>query len=222
VRTSDNTAELFGALAKAQGEMKSALKTALNAAFARGQNPGSKYATLADSAEAAHPALSKHGLCMIQCFDGAEFVARVGHASGQWVEGRWPVPGDISKMTIQQLIACQTYLRRASYSLVGLVADEDDDGNEAAKAGTVTIRKGIGVHSPLGDIDPAVADLATQYADAFKEALANGNVHAVQKDMTDERDEHDKPWGEVLSRAVWSLLDSKTRSAIKRALAEAA
>ena len=214
MKTSDSTAELFGALAKAQGEMKSALKTAINSAFARGQSPGSKYATLADSAEAAHPALSKHGLCMIQCFDGGEFVARIGHASGQWVEGRWPVPGDLSKMTIQQLIACQTYLRRASYALVGLVSDDDDDGNEAAKAGALNIRKGIGIHSPLGDV--AIDDRAVKYADAFREALEGGDVRSVAADMRDE-DGH-----EELYRATWSLLDSKARTAIKKILSEKA
>ena len=211
MRTSEQTGELFASLAKAQGEMKSALKTAINSAFARGGQGGSKYATLADCADAAHPALSKHGLCVIQCFDGAEFVARIGHSSGQWVEGRWPVPGDITKMTIQQLIACQTYLRRASYALVGLVSDEDDDGNEAAKVGTVNRpAKGIGVHSPLGDTVPD--DNAIKYADAFREAL-NVSPEAVQEVHADLHAE-----GEEAYRNAWSLLDSKARAAIKKIL----
>ena len=77
---------------------------------------------------------------------------------------------------------------------------------------------GIGIHSPLGDLDPAVADLATTYADALRDALTNGNVPAVVADMRNERDEKDEPWGEVLQRAVWSQLDSKVRSAIKKIL----
>ena len=61
-----------------------------------------------------------------------------------------------------------------------------------------------------------VTDKAVAYADAFKEALVNGDVRQVNADMKAEDE------GEELYRSVWSLLDSKTRSAIKRALAEAA
>jgi hypothetical protein len=209
--TSEQIGELAAALAKAQGEMKSALKTAVNSAFARGGSGGSKYATLADCADAAHPVLAKNGLCLIGAMDTDHFVARLAHSSGQWIEGRWPVPGDLTKMTIQQMMACQTYLRRASYSLVGLVSDQDDDGNEAAKVGG--IKRGIGVHNPLGDVAPS--DEAIQYADAFKEALANGgDVKSVHADLHAE--------GEELYRATWSLLDSKSRSAIKKLLSEAA
>jgi hypothetical protein len=63
-----------------------------------------------------------------------------------------------------------------------------------------------------------VTDKAVAYADAFKAAVVDGgnSVHLVAADMKGE-DDH-----EELYRAVWSLLDSKTRSAIKRLLAEAA
>jgi hypothetical protein len=209
MRTSEQIGELAAALAKAQGEMKSALKTAVNSAFARGGSGGSKYATLADCADAAHPVLAKNGLCLIGAMDTDHFVARLAHSSGQWIEGRWPVPGDLTKMTIQQMMACQTYLRRASYSLVGLVSDEDDDGNEAAKVGAIGVKKGIGIHSPIGDVQ--IDDNAIKYSDAMRDAVAAGDVEAAFLAHLDLHEE-----GEELYRAAWSLLDSKTRSAVKK------
>jgi hypothetical protein len=214
------------ALAAAQAEM-------LNPVF-DSQNPHfrSRFASLASVRNAIVPVLAKHGICITQSLEttgdskGIACTTYLTHESGQQMAfGPLMIPA--TKADAMGYGSAATYARRYSLqSVVCVAADEDDDSNAAVgkPAAPVAIGtgKGIGVHSPLGDIDPAVADLATQYADAFKEALASGDVHAVQKDMTDERDEHDKPWGEVLSRAVWSLLDSKTRSAIKRALAEAA
>ena len=93
----------------------------------------------------------------------------------------------------------------------------DNDADATTHDG---IKPGIGVHSPLGDINPALTDLATKYADAFREALtmAPDATVNVQADMRSECDHKGEPWGEELARAVWKLLDSKERSAIKRIL----
>ena len=88
-------------------------------------------------------------------------------------------------------------------------------GGEYASANEVQVARsqqgaGWGVHHPLGDVAPD--DNAIKYADAFKEALANGgDVKAVHADLHAE--------GEELYRATWSLLDSKSRSAIKKLIA---
>jgi hypothetical protein len=213
MQTSEQVNEIFAALSAAQGKLKPALKTAINDAFKR-NGKGSAYATLNDCVETANPTLSEHGLCIIQGINGTEFIARVGHKSGQWYQTSVPIPGDITKMTIQQLIAIQTYLRRATYSLVGLSFDDDDDGNEAAKAGTFrgTPAPAGWDHKPIGDV--TVNADAQKYAEAFIKALDGGDVRAVHNDLTSE--------GEELYRATWSLLDSKTRSTIKKLLAEKA
>jgi len=212
------------ALAAAQAEM-------VNPGF-DSQNPHfrSRFASLASVRNAVVPVLARHGIALTQDVQtvekGVACYTILSHESGQRMTFG-PLVMPATKPDAQGFGSAATYARRyAMMAVCGVVGDDDDDANAAsgkpAPAIAPAAGKGIGVHSPLGDIDPAVADLATQYADSFREALANGDVHAVQKDMTDERDDHDKPWGEVLSRAVWSLLDSKTRSAIKRALAEAA
>ncbi len=207
METSSEIGKLAEALSKAQGKMPSALKTAVNNAFARGSSKGSKYATLADCAEAAHPVMSEFGLSMIQGICGTEFVARLAHSSGEWVQIRIPIPGDLSVMTIQQLMACQTYLRRASYSLVGLVADEDDDGNEAAKVGAVKAYSSA--HTPIGDVNPTTEDreFAIAMAAARTSSLGPAAVMQLHAEL--------KSLGEERYRNVWSLLDSKTRTAIK-------
>ncbi len=95
----------------------------------------------------------------------------------------------------------------------------DNDADTTTHEIKPAIAKGIGVHSPLGEIDPAVADLATMYADSFRDAIrdpeAVAKVHAIGADMRLELDKENEPWGDVLARAVWSQLDSKTRSTIK-------
>jgi hypothetical protein len=215
METSEHIDKLCAALAAFQGEQGPVLKTAINNAFARGGSGGSKYATLADCAD-CHKTLSSHGLAFMQGIHGAEFIARLVHASGQWVQLRVPVPGDFSKLTIQQLGAITTYLRRQTYSLVGVVADDDDDGNEANKAGTFQkpeAKPGIGVHSPLGEVQ--VNDQDRLYASVFIKAVENDDRQAVRAAAADLHDE-----GEERYRAVWSLLDSKVRSSIKKILAD--
>lgn len=208
METSEQIDAICAAIAAYQGEQEPVLKTAINNAFARGGSGGSKYATLADCA-VSHKTLSKHKLAFMQGIHGHEFIARVVHASGQWMQIRVPLPGDLSKMTIQQLGAVTTYLRRQTYSLIGLVADDDDDGNEAAKVGTFG-KPGIGVHSPLGE--PEVNDEVRAYAESFKTATDPVVIRQLAADLKEE--------GQETYVAVWSLLDSKCRSNIKRVLAE--
>jgi hypothetical protein len=209
METSEHINELAAALAVAQGELPSALKTAVNDAFKR-NGKGSRYATLDDCVKAAHPVLSKHKLCIIQGVHGHEFVARLAHASGQWTQIRVPLPDGIS--TIQQLVGCNTYMRRMTYSLVGLSSDDDDDGNEAAKAGTYSAAKpGIGIHSPLGDTTQTLS--AQLYASNFKAAFENDDAlkaGALHKDLHAE--------GEEAYRNAWALLDSKCRTWVKKAI----
>lgn len=123
-------AELFAALAKAQGEM---LVAGLNQ-----QNPyfKSKYADLADIVRASRPALTKNGLCVTQQLvpnDDGQFILHtiLGHTSGQWIESRVRIIP--AKNDIQSLASYITYMKRYSYaSLVGVVASGEDDDAEVA------------------------------------------------------------------------------------------
>jgi hypothetical protein len=133
---SEQINELATALAKAQGEMKAALKNALNPAFKRqGETGGTKYAALPDVFEAAR-VLSKHGLSFVQpasvAEDGAVTVeTMLMHSSGQWLSEKLSLRPQAN--TPQGIGSAMTYGRRYGLSsLVGIAADEDDDGNEAS------------------------------------------------------------------------------------------
>lgn len=122
--------ELFGALAKAQGEMSIAKKTSVNPYFK------SKYANLKDLVVASRPALSKHGLCIDQSIieDGSErsfLITVLGHSSGQWKKSKMRIRPP--KADIQSLGSYISYLKRYAYgSIIGVVSEEEDDDGERA------------------------------------------------------------------------------------------
>lgn len=131
---SENINELASALSKAQGEMQAAIKDSINPFFK------SKYADLGSVWDAARPVLTKNGLCIMQTTDmvgeKVVMVTTLAHTSGQWVKSYLPL--NPSKNDSQGMGAAITYLRRYSLSaLVGVVCDDDDDGETAVGRGKV-------------------------------------------------------------------------------------
>ena len=125
--------ELAGALSKAQGEMQAAIKDKVNT-FLK-----SSYADLGSVWDAARPVLSKYGLCVLQTTELATdgkiiMVTTLAHTSGQWMKSFLPL--NPSKNDSQGIGAAITYLRRYSLSaIVGVVCDDDDDGETAVGRG---------------------------------------------------------------------------------------
>lgn len=133
--------ELATALAKAQGEIKAAAKSAENPFF------DSQYADLPSVMACCREQLSKNGLSVIQCteFDAthAWLETTLVHSSGQWVRSRYPIKPaprkdkitkEIQPETPQDFGSALTYARRyALAAIVGVVAEnEDDDANAAS------------------------------------------------------------------------------------------
>ena len=130
--TSEQVNEIAKALATAQGEMKNAPYNATN------PHLKNKFANLASVRDTTVPALSKHGIAVVQTivpFDGRAAIAtRLIHSSGQWMESLCPLP-DAPDM--QKLGSAITYARRYSLSAIcGIAADEDDDANAASEPAT--------------------------------------------------------------------------------------
>lgn len=129
---SENIAELAGALAKAQGQMRGASKDVENLFFK------SKYADLASVVEAIREAFASNGLSYVQCIDPSDknevrVETILMHSSGQWIAcGVLSLP--VSKADAQGFGSAITYARRYSLSAAAGVAPEDDDGNATAKA----------------------------------------------------------------------------------------
>lgn len=196
--------EIAKALAAAQAEMTNPTFDARNPHFSN------RFASLAAVRNATVPILAKHGISMNQDLKttdkGISCTTILTHSSGQYMYFG-PLVMPASKPDAQGLGSAATYARRYSLMAVcGVVGDDDDDANSATgKPGPAT--KPGPVHSPLGEVAPN--DGAIAYADAIKEAIGDaikiGEIHA---DLHEE--------GEEMYRAVWSLLDSKTRSTFKK------
>lgn len=127
---SESIGALAAALAKAQGQIKGAMKDSENPFF------HSKYADLSAVWEACRKPLSDNGLSVVQTGD---FELSVGtfflhttllHSSGEWIGGEIPVKP--VKDDPQGLGSAMTYARRYGLAAIVGVAPEDDDGNAAS------------------------------------------------------------------------------------------
>jgi len=119
--------ELFAALAKAQGEFGEVIKTAKG----RKGHQEYFYANLATLIAASRPALTRHGLAVIQPFSGGlsqgvgRIETRLLHGSGA---SMWSVLSFTPQGDIKDLGSQVTYLRRYAYNaLLGLDGDQDAD-----------------------------------------------------------------------------------------------
>jgi hypothetical protein len=127
---SETLAKLADALAKAQGAMKPANRDKTNPFFK------SKYADLASVWEAIRKPLADNGLAITQAITETTAASitvetRLLHASGEYITSVMSMP--TGKGDIQALGSAISYGRRYALSaLVGVVSDEEDDG-EAAK-----------------------------------------------------------------------------------------
>jgi hypothetical protein len=120
--------KIASALAKAQGQMTNPPKT-------KTANIGKykyRYADLAEIIEHVRPVLSKHDLAvsqLIQTGDSTILVTRLLHASGQYLQCTYPLP---KSAPAQDMGSALTYARRYSLcAILGIAADEDDDGAKA-------------------------------------------------------------------------------------------
>ena len=133
MKTSEQINEIAAALAKAQLGVKSALKDSFNPGFK------SRYADLSAVKDAIGDCLSKNDIAVVQAHDILEsgvvvLKTRLMHKSGQWLESQYHIKP--VKEDPQGYASATTYARRISLaSMVGVVADEDDDGNAASQRG---------------------------------------------------------------------------------------
>ena len=185
LNASENLADLAAALCAVQGELKPAIKQADNPFFK------SKYVDLPGVWEAIRPLLAKNGLSVVQTFtasaDGPTIVTTLMHKSGQWVSSELFLKP--AKSDPQGVGSAITYGRRyALAAMVGVVADEDDDGNAASQGGQAYAAK---VSAPFVPCSPENAAKLSEYAkikigsDAIEKALSKYNaVDVTELDNT--------------------------------------
>lgn len=117
------------ALSKLQGEVKALVKNGRNSEF------NSTYAQLNDVQDCALPLLSKHGLALSQwpISSNGTFYLRslLVHTSGVGMQE--DIELLLAKRDAQGLGSSITYTRRqTTMAILGLSAEDDDDGNKAA------------------------------------------------------------------------------------------
>jgi len=129
---SEDIKELVAALVKVQAEIQPATKDKTNPFFHK------NYADLSDVWAVCREPLSQNGLAVIQTMDGSNgniiVVTTLAHISGQWMKGKLPIKP--VKDDPQAIGSAITYGRRYSLSaIVGVVSEEDDDGEGAMGRG---------------------------------------------------------------------------------------
>lgn len=131
MRQSESITKIASAIVKAQGELNAVSKDGTNPHFR------SKYATLQNIVESCRDTLRKHGLAVVQTFNETDGTyinldTTLLHESGEWIAGTITVQP--TKHDPQGLGSAATYARRYALStILGVVSDEDDDGNMASQ-----------------------------------------------------------------------------------------
>ena len=207
---------ICSALVRAQRGFAPALKTSTNPHFR------SKYVDLAGCIEAVVDALNAAGIALIQRTSedntGVTVETVFVHESGEMLEcGKLHVPA--SKQDPQGYGSALTYARRYSLMAAAGIAPEDDDGNgarkakedeEKAKADAASKTPAPKVSATKTDLVPPnrmniIADVAAAIGERMS---ANDLIGAVEEyqGITDVEEK----------MSLWGMLDSKTRSAIKK------
>lgn len=211
---SDSIKELSAALAKAQAKLKNPHFDSTNPHFK------SKFASLAAVRNEVIPAFASEGLSITQwpVAEGnyAGCITHISHASGEWMEERFLIP--IDKANAHGYASAVTYAKRISMQAVaGVVGDEDDDGNAAV--GDNVAGKNL---NALTEMKQDAFEALPEDEKTFLRGLAADVTALVQEGRTSEAFgmiEH-KHLDTEEKLALWHLLDSKTRAAIKAAQKE--
>lgn len=134
MRTSTETDKLAPALAKAQAKLINPVRN--RKVKVKSKKSGAEfeysYATFDKVLDLARPTLAENEIAVMQDVSYAAerwtLTTRLMHSSGQWIEGDTPLPYSGST-DAQELGSALSYARRYGLApLLGITAEEDDDG----------------------------------------------------------------------------------------------
>jgi hypothetical protein len=214
---SESIANLSAALSKAQGMLKNPHFDSVNPHFK------SKFASLAAVREAVIPVLSKCGLSLSQwpVSNGsyAGCVTLLAHDSGEWVEETFVIPVD--KANAHGYASAVTYAKRISMqSVAAVVGDEDDDGNAAIDKPAPAISGAAVKQEAYESLDTDEKTFIDDLADMVTRLVAKGDASGALQEVDHaipQEGANRAPKADTLIPALWHKLDSKTRSALKKA-----
>lgn len=194
--------QIATALVKAQKQFQPALKTSTNPHFR------SRYADLSACVEAVIDALNANGIYLLQknydCADGVMVETVFVHESGEMLEcGIVHFPA--VKKDPQGYASALTYARRYSLMASCGIAPEDDDGNAASKP----VPKISATQGAWETLKPDRQAVVQDVLDAIMQKVSADDMYGAYEEYIGIEDGDEKI-------ALWSKLDSKVRSAIKK------
>lgn len=209
MRQSESIGGLLTALAEAQKELKNPGFDSVNPHFK------SKFASLAAIRSEVVPVLAKHGLSVSQwpiAENGSAGCRTVlGHKTGEWIEETFLIPVD--KPNAHGYASAVTYAKRISMqSVASVVGDDDDDGNSATGQPAAAEQR---ITPTGGAFEAQTIDMQNHIlgiAHDVSALLKRGDVAGAWLELTS----HDADFDEHQKVALWSRLDSKERSALKK------
>lgn len=148
IRTSEDTAALSDAIAKAQADLENVGKAGNNPHFK------SRYATLPDVLDEVRGKFAKHGIAILQAPSNGEngligITTRLSH-KGQWIESTLYLPP--MKFDAQGVGSVLTYGRRyALMAMAGIGADDDDGEAAVGRPAASATRKTNGENDPTAE-----------------------------------------------------------------------
>lgn len=214
MKSSESIGNISAALIKARSAFPPILRT--KEVVVKGDK-GSytfKYAPLEEILHAIQPHLSENGLTLMQGVEGFNLDTTILHTSGEWITHSMEMPK--AYPSPRAFGSELTFRRRYSVTaLLNLAAEEDDDGQEAERQ---LEKKKIASGSPSA-FNRECYEKMNEEEQEFLRGIAASVIAMIDEDRVTEAycylekqklDDQEKP-------ALWSLLDSKQRSAIKRA-----
>ena len=180
MKTSESQANLVSALHAAQQEFPTIAKTKEGQAG----NRKFKYAPYEMVKAACDPILWKHKLLVTQGAEGHLLVTRLEHVSGEWRETRMPMN---EVHASDQAYGIEfSYKRRYSYQgILGIVTEEDTDGNGGGQAGETRLADMLIAIKEAGTQD----DLKRVFTECFN---ATKGQPKVQKQIIEAKDSRKK------------------------------
>lgn len=200
---------LADALAKAQGAMESPAKTKRAKIESQKGSYSYTYADLADVIEATKKPLSANGLSVAQIisYDGSGLIltTQLQHASGEWLRSTYPLP---LHQRPQDQGSAITYARRyALCALLGIAAEDDDDGQAAQQAKPQPAKK------PEPKPSPATLPLSDEEQQKVANWEASLETHHSPEQLAVARDKARDIRSAALKAAVMAVIERWAKAA---------
>ena len=184
MHTSEQINEIAAALAKAQGAMIQPSKNrTVRVQTKTGGSYTFDYATFDEILRAVQKPLAENGIAFVQApriseSGKLEIITRLIHSSGQWIECALPIM--VGESGNQAMGSAISYGKRyALCAMLGVAAEEDDDGN-AAQGNTIaerTERAGKAVSKPTASAaKPATSSAIKAEAERVKALLKDAQT----------------------------------------------